>query len=169
MPKIPPPAYAAAGLLVQHLLAPRGARRRAGRAGARALRSTAATAVGGAGLGLIALANVSFRRHHTTVNPVRPEQASTVVDDGVFALTRNPMYVGLTGVLSAHALARGGLLTWLPVAGFVAVIDRVQIRAEETAMRARFAATYDDYVRRVPRWVPRIGPPQAPTMPRSGA
>ncbi len=147
MPKIPPPAYAAVGLLAQHLLAPRGAH-------TGPLRTAAAAAAGGTGLGLLTLANLAFRHHHTTVNPISPEKASTVVDDGVFGLTRNPMYVGLTGVLSAHALARGGLLTWLPVAGFVAVIDRVQIPAEESAMRANFGQAYDDYVRRVPRWVP---------------
>lgn len=147
MPKIPPPVYAASGLLAQHLLAPRARHRGA-------VRTAAAAAVGGLGLGMLTLATRSFRTHHTTVNPISPQKASTVVDEGVFGLTRNPMYVGMAGVLGAHAIARGGLLTWLPVAGFIAVIDRVQIPAEETAMRANFGETYDNYVRRVPRWVP---------------
>jgi protein-S-isoprenylcysteine O-methyltransferase Ste14 len=146
MPKIPPPVYVVAGLLAQHLLAPK---RRPG-----PVRLAAATCVGVTGIGLLTSATMAFRRHHTTVNPISPEKASTVVDEGVFGLTRNPMYVGMAGVLSAHAIARGGLLTWLPAAGFVAVIDRVQILAEERAMRANFGAAYDDYVRRVPRWVP---------------
>jgi len=146
MPKIPPPAYVAAGLLAQHLLAPK---RRPG-----VVRLAAATAVGASGFGLLVAATLAFRGHHTTVNPISPEKASTVVEDGVFGLTRNPMYVGMAAVLSAHALARGGLLTWLPVAGFVTVIDRVQIPAEERAMRANFGEAYDGYVQRVPRWTP---------------
>jgi protein-S-isoprenylcysteine O-methyltransferase Ste14 len=64
----------------------------------------------------------------------------------------------MAGLLTAHALLRGGWLTSLPVVGFVAVIDRVQIRPEETALSALFGEEYADYCRRVPRWIgPRSG------------
>jgi protein-S-isoprenylcysteine O-methyltransferase Ste14 len=145
MPKIPPPAYAAVGLLTQHLLA---SPRRPGR-----LRSIAGAAVGAGSLALIARANVQFHAHHTTVNPVEPQRATTLVTDGVFSLTRNPMYVGLAGLLAAHAVARGGWLTPLPVAGFVVLIDRLQIPAEEAALTDRFGGVYEHYRRAVPRWV----------------
>ncbi len=73
--------------------------------------------------------------------------------DGPNALTRNPMYVGMAGVLTAHAIARGGWLTALPVAGFVALIDRVQVRPEEQALRGLFGDEYAAYCARVPRWL----------------
>ena len=95
----------------------------------------------------------AFRRHQTTVHPLHPEQASHLVAEGPFSFTRNPMYVGMAGVLAAHAILRGGITTWLPVAGFVAFIDRAQIQPEERALHALFGEEYDAYVRSVPRWL----------------
>lgn len=67
------------------------------------------------------------------------------------------MYVGMAGALSAHALRRGGWAAVLPVLGFVGVMDRIQIPAEEDALRIQFGSDYADYEARVPRWlgVPR--------------
>ena len=104
---------------------------------------------------------VDGRREHpavpeasgTTVDPLRPARASGLVTSGPNRVTRNPMYVGMAGALVAHALIRGGWATVLPVAAFVAVIDRVQIRPEEAALRELFGEEYDAYCRRVRRWL----------------
>lgn len=148
MPAVPPPAYALTGLLVQHLVA---GDRRAG-----VLRKL----VGGAiAAGSVALAGGSVRRFResgTTVEPFRPERTKVLVTTGPNALTRNPMYVGMAGALAAHAIVRGGWLPMLPVAAFVAVIDRTQIRPEEAALRELFGEEYDAYCARVPRWLPRL-------------
>lgn len=103
------------------------------------------------GLALSAIA--AFRRAGTTISPEHPERARTLVDDGPFAVTRNPMYVALTGLLAAHAILRRSFLALLPVAGFVAVIDRIQIPAEESALGKRFGRRYARYAERVPRWL----------------
>lgn len=143
---VPPPVVALAAALAQRRLTPDaeppGPARRA-LAGALAVGSLA-TAVS---------ANVVFHRSDTTENPFRPDQASALVQSGPFRVTRNPMYLGLTGVLLAHAVRRGSPLAVLPVAGFVALVDRVQIRAEEAALRRKFGAEYDVFTERVPRWV----------------
>lgn len=149
MSRIPPPVYVVAGLLAQRLLAPE---RTAG-----PLRKAAATAIAAGSVGLAGSANVAFRKHATTVNPLEPSQASAIVTDGPFRFTRNPMYVGMAGLLTAHALARGGVLPLLPAAAFVAVMDRTQIPAEETALAEKFAGEYEDYLLHVPRW---LGPPR---------
>ncbi|WP_109509316.1 methyltransferase family protein [Nocardioides speluncae] len=152
MPVVPPPLYALGAGVVQHFLAPdRGAGRRSG-----ALRKVAAAGVGAASVGLLAATSARFRSNHTTFEPFDPSKASTLVTDGPNAFTRNPMYVGMAGLLTAHAIARGGLLTLVPVAGFVAVIDRVQIAAEEQALTTLFGDEYAAYRARVPRW---LGPP----------
>lgn len=53
----------------------------------------------------LALSGVrEFRRFHTTINPRNPEQASSIVDTGVFKFTRNPMYVGMVCVLLGWSL-----------------------------------------------------------------
>lgn len=121
------------------------------------LRKVAAGAVALGSIGLLASADLAFIKHKTTVNPLEPDKASALVDSGPFRLTRNPMYVGMAGLLAAHAIRRGGWLTPLPVAAFVAIIDRTQIPAEEVAMRANFGEAYDAYRARVPRWLPLPG------------
>lgn len=149
MLRIPPPVYVVAGLVAQRLLA---SDRPAG-----PLRKAAATALAAGSVGLAAGANVAFRKHATTVNPLEPGRASAVVTDGPFRFTRNPMYVGMAGLLTAHGLARGGVLSLLPAAAFVAVMDRTQIPAEEAALAEKFGGVYEDYLHHVPRWV---GPPR---------
>lgn len=148
MPVVPPPVFALAAGIAQHLLAPD---RPAG-----GPRKVAAAAIAAASLGLDASAMAAFRRHHTTVNPLDPARASSMVTGGAFRLTRNPMYVGMAGLLTAHAVRRGGWLTPLPIAAFVVLIDRLQIPAEEAAMERNFGEAYDDYRARVPRWLPAV-------------
>jgi protein-S-isoprenylcysteine O-methyltransferase Ste14 len=119
------------------------------------LRTTASVAtVTGSGV-LATSATRSFRRSGTTIEPFDPSRASVLVTTGANAVTRNPMYVGLAGVLVAHAVWRGSWTALLPVAGFVAYIDRVQVAAEERALLERFGADYEAYRAAVPRWLDR--------------
>jgi protein-S-isoprenylcysteine O-methyltransferase Ste14 len=86
---------------------------------------------------------------------MEPSKATTLVTTGANRLTRNPMYLGLAGILTAHAVARGSWAASLPVGAFVAVMDRVQVPAEEAALEERFGEDYRAYVADVPRWVDR--------------
>jgi protein-S-isoprenylcysteine O-methyltransferase Ste14 len=110
------------------------------------------------GLGLVALAFavpaiLAFRRARTTVNPVQINEASRVVTAGIFRVTRNPMYVGLTVLLGSWAayLAAPPLLLG-PVA-FALFTHRFQILPEERAMEAKFGDEYLAYKKKVPRWL----------------
>lgn len=149
MPVVPPPLYALGAGVVQHLLAPD---RDPGESSG-PLRKLAATGLGAASIGLLAATSARFRSHQTTFEPFDPSKASTLVTDGPNTLTRNPMYVGMAGLLAAHAVARGGWWTLAPVAGFVTVIDRVQVRVEEQALSELFGDEYAAYCARVPRWL----------------
>lgn len=96
-----------------------------------------------------------FRRRGTTLEPFHPDRASVLVTTGANAVTRNPMYVGLAGLLIAHALWRGSWTALLPLVGFVAFIDRTQIQAEEAALRRNFGGDYETYQSTTPRWIGR--------------
>ena len=50
----------------------------------------------------------------------------------------------------------------IPLIGFVCLIDRYQIPAEETALEARFGQAYLDYKEAVPRWLGARGVPARP-------
>lgn len=143
--RIPPPAYAAAAATAQVLLT-RGRRptRLSGLLGA---------SLAAGSLGVAVSATRLFHQHGTTDLPFHPEQTTVLVTAGPFARTRNPMYVGLVGMLVGHALARRSLRALLPAAALVAVVDRLQIAAEEAALSAKFGAEYDAYCDRVPRWL----------------
>ncbi len=94
-----------------------------------------------------------FRRRGTTLDPFDPAQASVLVTTGANSVTRNPMYVGLAGLLVANAIRRGSWAALLPVVGFTLVIDRWQIASEEAALLAKFGADYAAYCGQVPRWL----------------
>jgi protein-S-isoprenylcysteine O-methyltransferase Ste14 len=105
------------------------------------------------GIGIIFAASARFRRAQTTVNPLRPELASSLITHGIYAMTRNPMYLGLTLLLAAWALWLGTLSPWIPAMLFPIVITVFQITPEERALEALFGETYRDYRKRVARWI----------------
>lgn len=103
---------------------------------------------------LLALAGLrEFVRAHTTVNPMAPTRARRLVTSGVFSRTRNPMYLGMLLVLAGWGVWLGNAVAWLGLPLFVAVLNVLQIRPEERAMRQRFGAEFERYAARVRRWI----------------
>jgi protein-S-isoprenylcysteine O-methyltransferase Ste14 len=110
-----------------------------------------------AGVGVAAAAFLRFRRAGTTVDPRDPSKASRLVTDGVFAWSRNPMYLGLLLVLAGLAVMFGSIGPWLVPPLFVAAVTFLQIKPEEQALQTRFGQGYADYCRRTSRWIGRRG------------
>ena len=148
MMRPPPPLLAVAAGLTQSALTK-------GAPPPSASRAAAAIAIAAASGTLAAAAAGAFRRQGTTLEPFNPALASVLVTTGANSLSRNPMYVGLTGLLVANALRRGSWKAIVPVAAFTLVIDRFQIAAEESALLANFGADYEAYRVAVPRWLGR--------------
>ena len=148
MSKVPiPPTTFAIGLAAQYLIS-RDHKVTASSAAAAALVSVAS--------GCLILGSLrEFRRQRTSFDPVDVDAASSLVVRGPNRLTRNPMYVGMAGLLVSQAILRRSSIAVLPVAAFVLLIDRLQIPAEEAALGAKFGAEYDRYRGSVPRWLGR--------------
>ena len=147
--KIPPPAYAMTAAATQVLLTRQTKPTRLSGLSGLAL------AVGSFGVAISAAR--LFREHGTTDQPFHPEEATVLVTAGPYAYTRNPMYVGLAGMLVGHAIARRSALALLPIVGFLVVVDRLQIAAEEQALSTKFGPEYETYRARVPRWLGPAG------------
>jgi protein-S-isoprenylcysteine O-methyltransferase Ste14 len=114
----------------------------------------AAGAIAVASVSLLAAATIQFRKYKTTVTPLSPGKATSLVADGVFAHTRNPMYVGLAGVLAAFGVyVQNPLAGAIGVATFVTYITQFQIKPEEKALSALFGEAYTAYRAKVSRWI----------------
>jgi protein-S-isoprenylcysteine O-methyltransferase Ste14 len=98
-------------------------------------------------------AMLSFVRVRTTMDPTRPDAASSLVTGGVFRLTRNPMYLSLLLYLLAWGAYLSNWLALLLVPVFVFYINELQIKPEERALSTLFGAEYRSYAARVRRWL----------------
>ncbi len=96
---------------------------------------------------------VGFRKVKTTVNPLQPEQASTLVTSGVFRYSRNPMYLGISLILVAWAIYLSSLGALMLVPVFMLYIDRFQIQPEERVLAAKFGDEFNAYRQSVRRWL----------------
>lgn len=84
-----------------------------------------------------------------------PDEETRLRTRGIFAVTRNPIYVGLAISIVASLLAAPVVLN--AVAATLAVGGHhLIIRAEERFLAGRFGAEWDSYARRVPRYVFRF-------------
>ena len=100
----------------------------------------------------VALAvNGRFKRAGTTIKPF--ETSHALVTDGVFAFSRNPIYLGMTVGLLGLFLALGSLSPLAVVPPFVYVIRTRFIAVEEQMLEAAFGEAYRDYRARVRRWL----------------
>ena len=106
-------------------------------------------------LGLVVFISAvkSFRKQKTTVNPLEPRQASSLVTSGIFKLSRNPMYLGMLIILLAVSFKFnliGGILTSL---FFYIFITKFQILPEEAAMNELFGNEFIVYSKKTRRWI----------------
>ena len=96
---------------------------------------------------------LSFRRAATTVNPLAPQKATSLVMVGIYKFTRNPMYLGLLFILSAWSVFLFNLYAAFVLVAFVLYITEFQIKPEENALTVLFGDEYTAYKRSVRRWI----------------
>ncbi len=94
-----------------------------------------------------------FNRKKTTVNPLSPEEATYLVTSGVYAITRNPMYLGFMLALASFCIYLGNIASLSFVIGFAVYMNCIQIPSEERALSGLFGEQFDQYKSRVRRWL----------------
>jgi len=112
-----------------------------------------AMVIGPTGLALNLLPKLQFKRAGTTVNPLTPGRASQLVTQGVYAYTRNPMYLGQACLLLSWCLWLQHALAPLSVVMFMAYITRFQILPEERMLAQKFPAEFALLCQRTRRWL----------------
>lgn len=105
----------------------------------------------GFGIWISYAAEAQFHRVKTTVQPY--DEPTTLVTDGAFVLSRNPMYLGFASILLGVAILLRALTPFLVIPVFVALINVKFIRSEEGMMAKTFDQDWRDYVKRTRRWI----------------
>lgn len=103
------------------------------------------------GLALMLRAALQMWRHQTTVNP--RGQPSALMMSGLFAISRNPIYLGDVLVLLAALFWWDSVLGLVIVAGFVWIITERFIKVEEERLVAAFGDAALEWFTRVRRWI----------------
>ncbi|MEP7210934.1 MAG: isoprenylcysteine carboxylmethyltransferase family protein [Alphaproteobacteria bacterium] len=86
----------------------------------------------------------------------RTREDHSLVQRGPFALMRNPIYVALFGMMVATAVSLGRPLNLVVAIPLYIVGTLMRVGIEEKLLRETFGSAYDDYARRVKRFIPAI-------------
>ena len=97
------------------------------------------------------LIQIQFRKAKTTIIPY--DQPQSLIDDGVFAISRNPIYVLMTLILVAAAMKLGSLSPFVCVMVFPPLIKWRFIAVEEQMLEDTFGDAFRAYKNRVRRWI----------------
>ena len=104
----------------------------------------------------VAIAMIAIRRFYevdTTVMPDEMDRSSALVTSGIFGISRNPMYLGMAAVITGVGVGLGTWVTLAVLGLFVFWITENQIKPEERALVKIFGSEFEDYKRKVRRWI----------------
>ncbi|SMY07754.1 methyltransferase family protein [Flavimaricola marinus] len=104
-----------------------------------------------AGLVLMAAAVLQMMNARTT--PVPHMQPRSLVSTGIFAISRNPIYLGDLMVLAGFCLRWGAWWSLILVPLLAWVLTRRFILPEEARLRSAFGPAFDAYAARTRRWI----------------
>ncbi len=96
---------------------------------------------------------MSFQKANTTVNPTTPEKTSSLVTNGIYQMSRNPMYVGFLFWLIAWGIYLESIFALLFSFLFIFYMNHFQIRIEEQFLKETFGEEFNHYRSKVRRWL----------------
>ncbi len=103
------------------------------------------------GAAILMWAFLHFKKKHAEIHTFR--QPRSLITDGPFRFSRNPMYLGFTALLLAAAFYVNTWCALLAPLAFLLTAKFWYVPHEEHRMRASFGAAYDDYAWKTRRWI----------------
>jgi protein-S-isoprenylcysteine O-methyltransferase Ste14 len=104
-----------------------------------------------AGIVLNLLADSAFKKAQTTVKPF--EKSSALIVNGVFRISRHPMYLGMGLILFGIAILMGTLTPLFVVLVFCILMEKIFIQTEETMLAEQFGEEWITYRNNVRKWI----------------
>jgi protein-S-isoprenylcysteine O-methyltransferase Ste14 len=84
------------------------------------------------------------------------EQPKKIIDRGFYKYCRNPMYLSWVVMYVGVFLVFGQVLLLLfPVVAFI-IFHILVVKIEEPELVRIFGKEYENYIKKVPRWIPKI-------------
>ena len=109
------------------------------------------------GMGLLIFTISQFFEHgEGTLAPWDPPQKLVV--EGLYRYVRNPMHSGVFLVMMGEGILLGSEIVFYSGLFFMLLHLWYIPAHEEMRLRERFGDAYEEYVRNVPRWIPRLRP-----------
>lgn len=105
------------------------------------------------GAGFMLVAALQMRRHQATLDPRRPQNSHTLLQHGLFGVSRNPIYLGMVIMLFGAALLFSDMTAFLAVLLFARYLVRYQIEPEEAILMETFPSEFTAYCEKVGRWL----------------
>jgi protein-S-isoprenylcysteine O-methyltransferase Ste14 len=103
------------------------------------------------GIAINLVADKALRMSGTTVKPFL--ESTALVTQGVYRLSRHPMYLGFVLILVGVATLLGSLSPWLVLPIFILLMESVFIRVEERMLGEKFGEDWLAYKKKVHRWI----------------
>jgi protein-S-isoprenylcysteine O-methyltransferase Ste14 len=103
------------------------------------------------GVIFIAVPAWQFGTRGTTIKPF--QESSALVVDGLFSISRNPIYLGMVMITAGTWVGLGSASPLVVVIGFFFILTELFIKQEERMLERQFDSEYRQYKERVRRWV----------------
>ncbi len=94
--------------------------------------------------------------HALEPSTFQQREGGALVTSGPYRFVRNPIYLGASTLLIAVALEAANWLIVLPSL-VISVVLYLEVGNEETMLIDRFGDAYREYMKRTPRFIPRVG------------
>jgi protein-S-isoprenylcysteine O-methyltransferase Ste14 len=92
-----------------------------------------------------------FKRAGSNIEPWKP--TTTIIMDGMYARSRNPIYLAMLIGFAGFAIAAGSIASFALLVVFWAILQFYVVAREERYLEAKFGQEYTDYRNIVRRWL----------------
>ena len=103
------------------------------------------------GFAIMMIAWWQFKRHRVALCPMA--KTTSLITNGIYRVTRNPMYLGITMMLTALAVWVGTLPFYAAAVAFFGIIQVYFCPFEEAKLRRNFGRPFAEYADSVRRWI----------------
>ena len=94
-----------------------------------------------------------FKKHNTTISPLKPEKATSLIVSGIYMYSRNPMYLGMLFILISISIRFNIIGGIISISTFIIYITKFQIIPEEEQLKRIFGEKFLNYKKKTRMWL----------------